>query len=121
VWFNNTAYPNEFYGPTGPEDSQVQAFTFLVRDQRLGVNTRKVIFGGETMCFWDLRAPWLEPLRGPNSGIVTEINAVNYVSARSRLATSQFVLRFFLFAGHLWHTGRAPQPQPNLKKELIVI
>ncbi|MBA0635292.1 hypothetical protein Godav_022258 [Gossypium davidsonii] len=22
---------------------------------------------GETMRFWDLRTPWLEPLRGPNS------------------------------------------------------
>jgi photosystem II CP43 chlorophyll apoprotein len=29
-WFNNTAYPSEFYGPTGPEASQ--RFTF--RDQR---------------------------------------------------------------------------------------
>ncbi|ESQ45954.1 hypothetical protein EUTSA_v10011056mg, partial [Eutrema salsugineum] len=84
VWFNNTAYPCEFYGPTGPEASQAQAFTFLVRDQRLGANvgsaqgptglgkylmrspTGEVIFGGETMHFWDLRAPWLEPLRGPN-------------------------------------------------------
>ncbi|RZC68913.1 hypothetical protein C5167_032126 [Papaver somniferum] len=84
VWFNNTAYPSEFYGPTGPEASQAQAFTFLVRDQRLGANvgsaqgptglgkylmrspTREVIFGGETMHFWDLRAPWLEPLRSPN-------------------------------------------------------
>ncbi|KAB2021777.1 hypothetical protein ES319_D07G163000v1, partial [Gossypium barbadense] len=73
VWFNNTAYPSEFYGPTGPEASQAQAFTFLVRDQRLGANvgsaqgpTRLVIFGGETMRFLDLRAPWLEPLRGPN-------------------------------------------------------
>ncbi|KAM0023209.1 putative photosystem antenna protein [Helianthus debilis subsp. tardiflorus] len=28
--------------------------------------TGEVIFGEETMCFWDLRAPWLEPLRGPN-------------------------------------------------------
>jgi photosystem II CP43 chlorophyll apoprotein len=37
-WFNNTAYPSEFYGPTGPEASQSQAFTFLVRDQRLGAN-----------------------------------------------------------------------------------
>jgi photosystem II CP43 chlorophyll apoprotein len=37
VW-NNTAYPSEFYGPTGPEASQAQAFTFLVRDQRLGAN-----------------------------------------------------------------------------------
>jgi photosystem II CP43 chlorophyll apoprotein len=36
-WFNNTAYPSEFYGPTGPEASQSQAFTFLVRDQRLGL------------------------------------------------------------------------------------
>ncbi|KAI3673165.1 hypothetical protein L6452_39281 [Arctium lappa] len=38
VWFNNTAYPSEFYGPTGPEASQAQAFTFLVRDQHLGAN-----------------------------------------------------------------------------------
>jgi photosystem II CP43 chlorophyll apoprotein len=37
-WYNNTAYPSEFYGPTGPEASQAQAFTFLVRDQRLGAN-----------------------------------------------------------------------------------
>ncbi|KAL3648387.1 hypothetical protein CASFOL_007811 [Castilleja foliolosa] len=61
----------EFYGPTGPEASQAQAFTFLVRDQRLGANvgsaqgptglgkylmrspTGEVIFGGETMRFWD--------------------------------------------------------------------
>nr|KJB48675.1 hypothetical protein B456_008G081300 [Gossypium raimondii] len=40
VWFNNTAYLSEFYGPTGPEASQAQAFTFLVRDQRLGANVR---------------------------------------------------------------------------------
>jgi photosystem II CP43 chlorophyll apoprotein len=38
VWYNNTAYPSEFFGPTGPEASQSQAFTFLVRDQRLGAN-----------------------------------------------------------------------------------
>jgi len=29
VWFNNTVYPSEFYGPTGPEASQSQAFTFF--------------------------------------------------------------------------------------------
>jgi photosystem II CP43 chlorophyll apoprotein len=28
--------------------------------------TGEIIFGGETMRFWDMRAPWLEPLRGPN-------------------------------------------------------
>ncbi|XP_026417278.1 uncharacterized protein LOC113312756 [Papaver somniferum] len=159
VWFNNTAYPSEFYGPTGPEASQAQAFTFLVRDQRLGANvgsaqgptglgkylmrspTGEIIFGGETMRFWDLRAPWLEALRGPNvldlsrlkkdiqpwqerrsaeymthaplgslnsvGGVATEINAVNYVSPQSWLATSHFVLGFFLFVGHVWHTGKA--------------
>ncbi|KAL5099974.1 hypothetical protein RYX36_004301 [Vicia faba] len=85
VWFNNTAYPSEFYGPTGPEASQAQAFTFLVRDQRLGANvgsaqgptglgkylmrspTGEVIFGGETMRFWDLRAPWSFMARGTSS------------------------------------------------------
>lgn len=84
VWYNNTAYPSEFFGPTGPEASQAQAFTFLVRDQRLGANVAsaqgptglgkylmrspsgEIIFGGETMRFWDMRSPWVEPLRGPN-------------------------------------------------------
>jgi len=84
IWYNNTAYPSEFYGPSGPEASQSQAFTFLVRDQKLGAKiasaqgptglgkylmrspSGEVIFGGETMRFWDMRAPWVEPLRGPN-------------------------------------------------------
>jgi len=84
AWYNNTAYPSEFFGPTGPEASQSQAFTFLVRDQRLGANVAsaqgptglgkylmrspsgEIIFGGETMRFWDMRAPWVEPLRCPN-------------------------------------------------------
>ncbi|CAN6483137.1 unnamed protein product [Victoria cruziana] len=149
VWFNNTAYPSEFYGLTGPEASQAQAFTFLVRDQRLGANvgsaqgptSLEIIFGGETIHFWDLHAPWLEPLRGPNSldwsrlkkdiqpwqerrsaeymthaslgslnyvgGVTIEINAINYVSPKSWLATSHFVLGFFFFMGHLWHAERA--------------
>ena len=92
VWFNNTAYPSEFYGPTGPEASQAQALTFLIRDQRLGANigsaqgptglgkylmrspTGEIIFGGETMRFWDFQGPWLEPLRGPNGLDLTKIN-----------------------------------------------
>lgn len=92
VWFNNTAYPSEFYGPTNAEASQAQAFTFLVRDQRLGANvgsaqgptglgkylmrspTGEIIFGGETMRFWDFQGPWLEPLRGPNGLDLDKIN-----------------------------------------------
>lgn len=84
IWFNNTAYPSEFYGPTVAEASQGQALVFLARDQKLGANVAsaqgptglgkylmrspsgEIIFGGETMRFWDCRAPWLEPLRGPN-------------------------------------------------------
>jgi photosystem II CP43 chlorophyll apoprotein len=91
VWFNNTVYPSEFYGPTNAESSQAQAFTFLVRDQRLGANVSsaqgptglgkylmrspsgEIILGGETMRFWDFRGPWLEPLRGPNG---LEINKI---------------------------------------------
>jgi photosystem II CP43 chlorophyll apoprotein len=91
VWYNNTAYPSEFNGPPGPEASQAQAFTFLVRDQRLGANVAsaqgptglgkylmrspsgEIIFGGETMRFWDLRAPWVEPLRGPNGLDINKI------------------------------------------------
>ena len=38
VWFNNTTYHSELYGPINREASQVQAFTFLVRDQCLGAS-----------------------------------------------------------------------------------
>ena len=73
AWYNNTAYPSEFYGPTGPEASQSQSFTFLVRDQKLGVSVSgsqgptslgkylmrspsgDIIFGGGTMRFWSMQ------------------------------------------------------------------
>lgn len=80
-WYNNTAYPSEFFGPTGPEASQAQSFTFLLRDQRFGLDvistqgptglgkylmrspTGEIIFGGETMRFWSMQGGWVEPLR----------------------------------------------------------
>jgi len=79
-WYNNSAYPSELYGPTGPEASQGQRFTFLLRDQKLGIQiassqgptalgkylmrspTGSIIFGGETMRFWSMQGPWTEPL-----------------------------------------------------------
>ena len=80
-WYNNTAYPSEFYGPTGPEASQAQSFTFLVRDWKMGLRvasaegptalgkylmrspTGEIIFGGESMRFYSMQAHWLEALR----------------------------------------------------------
>jgi len=158
-WYNNTAYPSEFYGPTGPEASQAQGFTFLVRDQKLGIKvassqgptalpkylmrspTGEIIFGGETMRFWSMASGWVEPLRTSfgldiykiqsdiqtwqerraaeymthaplgslNSvgGVATEINSVNYVSPRSWLTSSHWILGYFILVGHWWHGGRA--------------
>jgi photosystem II CP43 chlorophyll apoprotein len=57
------------------------------------------------------------PLGSLNSmgGVATKINAVNYVSPRSWLATSHFVLGFF-FVGHLWHAGRARAAATDFEK-----
>ena len=70
IWFNNTAYPSEFWGPTNAEASQARLH-LPGRDQRMGANigsamgptglgkylmrspTGEIIFGGETMRFWD--------------------------------------------------------------------
>jgi photosystem II CP43 chlorophyll apoprotein len=158
-WYNNTAYPSEFYGPTGPEASQAQAFTFLVRDQKLGIKvassqgptalgkylmrspTGSIIFGGETMRFWSVQGGWQEPcatskgldiskiqsdiqtwqerraaeymthapLGSLNSvgGLATEINSINYVSPRSWLTSSHWVLGYFILVAHWWHGARA--------------
>jgi photosystem II CP43 chlorophyll apoprotein len=159
VWYNNTANLREFYGPTGPEASQAQCFTFLVRDQKLGIKvissqgptalpkylmrspTGEVIFGGETMRFWSMQGQWIEPLRTSygldiyklksdiqtwqerraaeymthaplgslNSvgGVATEVNSVNYVSPRSWLASSHWILAYFILVGHWWHGSRS--------------
>jgi photosystem II CP43 chlorophyll apoprotein len=159
AWYNNTAYPSEFYGPTGPEASQAQGFTFLRRDQKLGIKiassqgptslgkylmrspSGSVIFGGETMRFWSVQTGWQEPLSTSKGldvyklqtdvqawqdrrsaeymthaplgslnsvgGLSTEVNAINYVSPRSWLTSSHWVLGFFMLVGHWWHAGRS--------------
>ena len=80
-WYNNTAYASEFYGPTTPEASGAQSFTFLQRDEKLGIKigavrgptalgkylmrspTGEIIFGGESMRFWSSQSAWHEVLR----------------------------------------------------------
>ena len=49
------------------------------------------------------------PLGSLNSvgGVATEINSVNYVSPRSWLTSSHWVLAYFLLVGHWWHGGRS--------------
>jgi photosystem II CP43 chlorophyll apoprotein len=60
------------------------------------------------------------PLESLNSvgGVATEeINAVNFVSPRSWLACSYFVLGFFFFIVlHLWHAGRARTAAASFEK-----
>ena len=157
-WYNNTAYASEFYGPTGAEASQAQTFTFLVREQKLGIKigltqgltslgkylmrspSGEIIFGGESMRFWAAEGGWVEGLRSPKGldiykiqsdietwqerrsaeymthaplgslnsvgGLTTEINSINYVSPRSWLTCSHWILGFFILVGHWWHGGR---------------
>ena len=38
--------------------------------------------------------------------VATEINSVNYVSPRSWLTSSHWVLAYFMLVGHWWHGGR---------------
>ena len=74
-----------------PEASQAQAFTFLVRDQRLGANvasaqgptgfgkylmsspTGEIIFGGEPMRSWDFLGPWVTQFSVPKGFILSKL------------------------------------------------
>ncbi|KAJ4732162.1 Photosystem II CP43 reaction center protein [Rhynchospora pubera] len=62
--------------------------------------TGEVFFGGETMRFWDLRAPWLEPLRGPNGLDLSRLKKRHTTLARTtfgRIYDSRS-FRFFKFS-----------------------
>lgn len=91
-WFNNTAYPSEFYGPTGAEASQAQSFTFLIRDWKLGIKITSSE-GPTALGKYLMRSPTGEIIFG---GVATEINSVNYVSPRSWLTSSHWFLAFFI-------------------------
>jgi photosystem II CP43 chlorophyll apoprotein len=49
-------------------------------------------------------------------GVATEINSVNYVSPRSWLCCSHFILGFFFIVGHWWHSGRARAAAAGFEK-----
>ena len=102
-WYNNTAYPSEFYGPTGPEASQAQSFTFLVRDQKLGIKISSCE-GPTALGKYLMRSPTGEIIFG---GVATEINSINYVSPRSWLTCWHWTLGYFILLGHWWHGSRA--------------
>ena len=49
------------------------------------------------------------PLGSLNSvaGVATEINSISYLSPRSWLTCSHWILSYFILVGHWWHTRRA--------------
>jgi len=57
----------------------------------------EIIFGGETMRFWDLRAPWVEPLRGPNGLDINKIKNDIQPWQERRAAEYTFLFSILLF------------------------
>ncbi|CAH2052030.1 unnamed protein product [Thlaspi arvense] len=92
---------------SGPEASQAQAFTFLVRDQRLGANV------GSTQ-----GPTGLEPLRGPNGLDLSRLkkDIQPWQERRSAEYMTHAPLGFFLFVGHLWHARRARAAAAGFEK-----
>ncbi|PHT76213.1 hypothetical protein T459_19735 [Capsicum annuum] len=79
----------------------------------------EVIFGGETMRFWDLRAPWLEPLRGPNGLDLSRLkkDIQPWQERRSmKYMTHAPLGSLNSVGGHLWHAGRAHAAAPGFEK-----
>jgi photosystem II CP43 chlorophyll apoprotein len=60
------------------------------------------------------------PLGSLNSvgGVATEVNSMNYVSPRSWLTCSHWLLASFMLAAHWWHGGRARAAAPGLARGL---
>ena len=58
------------------------------------------------------------PLGSLNSvgGVATEVNSVNYVSPRSWLTSSHWILSYFMLVGHWWHAGRSRSAALSFEK-----
>ncbi|KAL9379643.1 hypothetical protein Peur_028125 [Populus x canadensis] len=84
--------------------------------------TREVIFRGETMYFWNLRAPWLEPLGGPNGLDLSRLKKDIQPWQEQRSAEYMTHAPLGSINSVIYGTPEGlMQLQQDLKKELIVI
>ena len=65
-------YPSEFFGPTGPEASQAQGFTFLVGDQKLGIKVSSN-HGPTALPKYLMRSPSGEIIFGGEMGVLVHV------------------------------------------------
>ena len=84
---------------------------FILETTSIGLDINHLQFDIQT---WQERRAANEymthaPLGSLNSvgGVATEVNAINYLSPRSWLTCTHWVLGYFILVGHWWHGGRA--------------
>ena len=81
-----------------------------ISEDAKGLNVRKLTNDVQT---WQERraAEYMThaPIGSLNSvgGIPTEVNAINFVSPRSWLTCSHWLLAFSIYVGHWWHASRS--------------
>ncbi|MBA0783612.1 hypothetical protein Gotri_001302, partial [Gossypium trilobum] len=70
------------------------------------------------MRFWDLRALWLEPLRGPNGLDLSRLkkDIQHWQERRSAEYMTHAPLGSLNSVGHLWHAGRARAAAAGFEK-----
>ncbi|KAM7468140.1 hypothetical protein LguiB_015702 [Lonicera macranthoides] len=64
------------------------------------------------MRFWDLRVPWLEPLRGPNGLDLSRLK--KDIQPWQERRSAEYMTHAHL--GHLWHAGRARAAAARFEK-----
>ncbi|KAK2977967.1 hypothetical protein RJ640_023505 [Escallonia rubra] len=97
VWFNNTVCSGEFYGLLDQK---------LLKAGKTHTTLERMYFQRNDSCSFRFSKFC--------GSVATETDAVNYVSPRSSLAISHFLLGFFL--GHLWYVERARATAVGLEK-----